>query len=110
MPTHPELAKLQEEIDSGIRSAMQCVARARSFEKAGQIDEVVGAYAEAARECRDLREAQDGLSRFPPLAPCDLQAIASANAVSLNWQSSPSRRPAAVPHCSEDRLRAPDSA
>lgn len=80
-PSHPALS-CEREINKKINAAEAWVKKARAFTSE---DQVIDAYTAALGECKDCREAADGLSKLPPGPPIGLQAGASQRSISLQW-------------------------
>lgn len=90
-PGHPVLAELHAKIEAGIKRAQTSVAKGRASERLGRIDDALDAYLEALKECKDYKEAKEGVDRCPPERPGALQAHASDSGIRVEWQASPSR-------------------
>jgi hypothetical protein len=88
---HPDTVKLGQQIDVALKVANQNLQQAAALERAGRVDDAMGSYSEALRECQDLQAARDGLAKCPPSAPHELEVVSTSQAIVLNWQPSPSR-------------------
>jgi hypothetical protein len=92
-PGRAEAASRRKTIAERLKRAGECVARARQEEQAGRAEAAIAAYSEALRDCRDLRDALDGLARFPPPPPARAEARAEPHGIVLRWQPVAARQP-----------------
>ena len=83
-----ELARFEAEIGTALEAARKLVERARGLEGHATVDEVASAYESALVQCRDLSDALDGLSRFPPEPPASVLATPTPLAIELCWKKS----------------------
>jgi len=85
----PELTTVRAQIERSIIEAERLLGAARACGGSGE--EVVSAYQEVLRICRDCEPARAALTRTPPLPPESLTATVRGHAVALEWSPSPSR-------------------
>jgi hypothetical protein len=86
-PAHPQLS-LETTIEGKIKSAESWVKKARTAAKG---DDALDCFSRALMECKDCREAVEGMAKYPPDPPIGLKAVPSARSITLQWSKSTSR-------------------
>jgi predicted RNA-binding Zn-ribbon protein involved in translation (DUF1610 family) len=91
VPNHPDIPRLEQDVNTALTEAAGHVARGRSLHSASQMDDAFDAFDAAMGVCADHQEARDWLLRCTPLPPTDLKGLATTNGIALAWRPSPSR-------------------
>lgn len=85
--THP-LLSVESKIDAQISAAESLVKKAKTAAKG---DDALDFFSLALLECKDCREAVEGMAKYPPEPPQNLRAVPSSRSISLQWERSSSR-------------------
>ncbi len=78
----------EAKITAKISSAESWIIKARTAAKG---DDALDYFNQALLECKDCREAIEGMAKFPPEPPGNLEVIPNPRSISLQWKKSSSR-------------------
>jgi hypothetical protein len=84
---HPQLS-VESMINGKINTAEFWVKKAGTASKG---DDALDFFNQALLECKDCREALDGMAKFPPEPPKNLKVLPGSRSISLQWEKAGSR-------------------